>query len=155
MKFLSENQVKKAIIIYLEKKSYMRNKDIKPLHSPGADIEVYHKGYSRKYIIEAKGDSKSKNARSIRDSNFVHAIGQIMTRIIPDAGYMYAIALPASYSNLVFSDRLGWKTMQKMKNLIGKKGPSGLHFLLVYPNRRVKKITYKAVKNAQGEINND
>jgi hypothetical protein len=94
-KTISERFVRRAIIDYLARKGWNTGLREKETAEHGVDIRVRHNKYSRYFLIETKGESASKHARSIADSSFVNSLGQIITRMnVGNARYYYGIGLP-------------------------------------------------------------
>lgn len=146
-KILDEKFVRRAIIDFLARKSWGRNLREKATDEHGVDISVWHNKYQRRFLIEIKGDSKSKikAPRSRQEVNFNIALGQILTRIKVEKGKKfnkytrkYGIGFPESYSNIVFR-RLPWAVCDILN----------LHIFLVNPTGRVKLYDYHDLKKIQ------
>ena len=114
-KIISENFVKNAISVWLSNNNW-KIKDIKTLHEKGVDIIAEHSKSSERFLIEVKGHGKRKQAAS--DSNsFVFALGQIIIRRKPGAGYYYGIGLPHTSAKTAVR-RLSWKIAKELKLFI-------------------------------------
>lgn len=98
-KLISEKFVERAILKHLAKKGWDYNVKTKGLHEKGCDIIVTdsrNKNKARRFYIECKGKSYAKSARAIADTNFLFAMGQIITRmkVIAKHAYKYGLGLP-------------------------------------------------------------
>lgn len=88
---LSERHVRRAIRDYLFRTGWGRNYQEKETHERGVDIRVRHNTYARYFLIETKGESFAKSAKSQRETAFVYSLGQIITRMqTPRARYYTA-----------------------------------------------------------------
>lgn len=130
---LTEEFVKNSVVKWLNKQNYVVL-DLKTLLGHGADIRAKKARSSNYFIIEAKGDASEKG----RQVNFVSALGEIIQRIKHERHYRYAIALPESYSNLVYR-KIPWVAAKKIK----------LEVLLVDNKGRVERITWRQLKDYQ------
>ena len=137
LKQITEGFVKQQTIKWLNRHKW-KIVSVKEKAEHGVDITACKIGYSRYYLIEAKGDpGKVKFPRSVRDNSFLNALGQILTRMNTQAGYYYGVALPKSYERLVF-ERIPWQVCKKLK----------LNFFLVDENGKVRHLTWKAIKDS-------
>ena len=136
-KKLSEKFVRRSAIEQLRRMRYSRDLREKETHEHGTDFQVRHNDYPVYYVVEAKGDpTNTKHVDSVRESYFISALGQILTRVKNLYNHNYAIALPESYSKKVFR-RLSWIALKKV----------GLTIFLVNEKGKVRKITWKELKN--------
>jgi hypothetical protein len=71
---LSEKYVRRQIIKYLERKGWARNLREKETSEWGVDIRVRHNKYARYFLIETKGESSAKSAKSVAEASFVHSL---------------------------------------------------------------------------------
>jgi len=113
---LLEKFVRDAIINYLSRIKWGRNLRVRGIDEHGVDISVWHNRYQRRWLIEAKGDSKAKikAPRSRQEVNFNIVLGQILTRMKVEKGKKYykytrkyGIGFPGSYYEIVIR-RLPW-----------------------------------------------
>lgn len=91
----------------------------------GVDIRVGD------FFVEAKGDPGPKN----RTGFFLEALGQIITRMKPNAVRKYAIAFPKSYSEIALG-RVSWEVCKTLH----------LEILLVNENGEVEEKTWEDLK---------
>lgn len=96
---LTEPYVQEAIKQYLLHKGWDYNFVGKDLHEQGVDIVVRdgnNKHKARYLFIECKGRSYAASARSIAETNFLFALGQLVTRmkVIAKNAYLYGLGLP-------------------------------------------------------------
>ena len=113
-KILSEKYVRRQIIKYLERKGWARNLREKETSEWGVDIRVRHNKYPRYFLIETKGESKAKSAKSMSETAFVYSLGQIITRMKTGVSrYYYGIGLPESSARIAIR-RLPWQAAKKL-----------------------------------------
>jgi hypothetical protein len=98
-KIINEKFVEASTLKHLKKKGWDYNIKVKGLHEHGCDIVVTdsrNKNKARRFYIECKGKSYAKSARAIADTNFLFALGQLVTRmtVIARHAYKYGLALP-------------------------------------------------------------
>lgn len=96
---LTEELVQKSIKVYLLKNGWNYNFIGKQLHEQGVDIVVRdgnNKHKARYLFIECKGKSIAKSAKSMAETNFLFALGQLITRmrVIAKNAYLYGLGLP-------------------------------------------------------------
>lgn len=99
MKEVSEKFVEKSILKHLAQKGWDYNVKTKGLHEKGCDIIVTdsrNKNKARRFYIEVKGKSYSKSAKSVNETIWLYALGQIITRmsVIARHAYKYGLGLP-------------------------------------------------------------
>lgn len=135
--------VQKAVLKYLELKNYSIGCS-KELWEHGVDIKVRNASYSRYWLVEAKGGSRSKNPRSVDTNNFVFGLGQILTRIQsvtnPQAkagSNKYGVAYPYYFIKFFERKRLHWNLC---KNL-------NLYVFLVKEDGAVEEYNWKRIKD--------
>jgi hypothetical protein len=99
---LDEDAVQNAVVCFLPTIGYHAKK-LKTLRQHGVDIKACHAQYSRYFEIEVKGEPGKgvKSAASGRETRFLLALGQALTRMRPERRYRYGIAFPDSYRDLV------------------------------------------------------
>ena len=110
---LSEDFVQKSIKKYLARKGWNYNFVGKSLHEQGVDIVVRdgnNKHKARYLFIECKGRSYAASARSIAETNFLFALGQLVTRmkVIAKNAYLYGLGLPEESANKALK-RIPWQ----------------------------------------------
>lgn len=71
----------------------------KDLHEKGCDLvlrDVKNKNKARRFLIECKGKSYAKSAKSINTTVWLYALGQLVTRmkVIAPHAYKYGLGLP-------------------------------------------------------------
>lgn len=71
----------------------------KDLHEKGCDLvlkDEYNKHKARRFLIECKGKSYAKSAKSVNETVWLYALGQIITRmsVIARHAYKYGLGLP-------------------------------------------------------------
>jgi hypothetical protein len=140
LKALSEDFVKQRVVKWLTSNNW-GHLDFKQRTEHGVDIKARHNDYNIYYFIEAKGDpdpKKVKHPGSVRDNNFLIALGQILTRMETNAAYHYGIALPQSYEKMVYS-RIPWQICKRLR----------LKFLLVAEGGKVDELTWKDIKKGR------
>jgi len=138
-KSISEKFVRRAIIKYLERKGWARNLREKERLEQGVDIRVRHNKYSRYFLIETKGESSAKSAKSMQETNFVYSLGQIITRMkAGKARYYYGLGLPESSAKIAVR-RLPWQAAKKLL----------LYIFSVDKTGRVKQYSWQDLKKVQ------
>ncbi|MFC1571815.1 winged helix-turn-helix domain-containing protein, partial [Candidatus Margulisiibacteriota bacterium] len=70
-KVMSEEYVKRAVIFWLTSHGWGTNLQFGALNERGVDIKVRNNKYPRYFLIEVKGESSAKSARSIAETSFV------------------------------------------------------------------------------------
>ena len=138
-KTLKERYVRRQIIKYLERKGWARNLREKETAEFGVDIRVRHNKYARYFLIETKGESSSKSARSVSETSFVYCLGQIITRMkAGKSRYYYGVGLPESSSNIAVR-RIPWQAAKKLMLFVFSVNSSG----------KVKQFSWKELKQIQ------
>jgi len=115
---ITEEFVQRSIIKYLSKNEWGMNLQFGGLREKGVDIKVRHNRYSRYFLIECKGEGKSKSAKSNnshREVAFVYSLGQIITRMntTGKTRYYYGLGLPESSAKIALR-RLPWQVAKKL-----------------------------------------
>jgi hypothetical protein len=138
---LTEDRVKNAVIVKLAKMGY-EPRAIKSLTEQGVDIKARHRRYGRFFLVEAKGDppSSAKNAGSGREVRLLMGLGQLMTRMQPQTGYYYGLALPVSYRATV---------LRRLHPLLLKH--LQLHLFFVDEQLTVEHLRWRDVRGEIGE----
>lgn len=98
-KKLTEIYVQKQIQNYLLAKGWNYKMISRDLREKGVDIIVRdgnNQRQARYLFIECKGRSEAKSAKSIAETNFLYALGQIVTRmsVVAKNAYLYGLGLP-------------------------------------------------------------
>lgn len=137
-KAINERFVRRSIITYLQRKGWARNLREKETHEQGVDIKVRHNNYPRYFLIETKGESESKSARSQRETSFVYSLGQIITRMKPRARYYYGLGLPETSASIAVR-RIPWTVAKQLL----------LYVFSVNSEGKVTQHDWKALKKAQ------
>lgn len=136
---LSERHVRRAIRDYLFRTGWGRNYQETETHERGVDIRVRHNTYARYFLIETKGESSAKSAKSQRETAFVYSLGQIITRMqAPRARYYYGLGLPTSSARIAVR-RIPW---QVAKQLL-------LYVFSVDTRGKVTRYSWKEMKEIQ------
>ena len=145
--FPYEQFIQDAMIMYLEGKGYTKVVNASKLWEHGVDIKVRNKDYSRYWIIEVKGGSTSKNARSVDTNNFVFGLGQIVTRIqsitepkASKGSNKYGVAYPDYFKKYLERKRLHWNLCKNLNLTIFLVGEDGV--VEEYDWKRIKKEFY-------------
>ena len=112
-KIISEKFVEVTILKHLAKKGWDYNIKTKGLHEHGCDIVVTdsrNKNKARRFYIEVKGKSFAKSARSINETVWLYALGQIITRmsVIARHAYKYGLGLPEASAKIALR-RIPWQ----------------------------------------------
>lgn len=110
---LSENYIQKSIKKYLKQKGWDYNFIGRGLHEQGVDIVVRdgNNKYKARYLfIECKGRSNAKSAKSIAETVWLYALGQLVTRmrVIARNSYLYGLGLPEESANIALR-RIPWQ----------------------------------------------
>lgn len=135
---VTEELVKMSIIKWLSSSGWGHFR-FGASHQHGPDIYARNQRYSRPFIIETKGESESKSAKSIAENNFVYSLGQIITRMKTGASrYYYGIGLPESSARIAIR-RLPWQAAKKLL----------LYVFSVDKAGNVEQYSWKELKAAQ------
>ncbi len=115
---VSEKFIEKSILKHLDKKGWNYNIRTKDLHEKGCDIIVTdsrNKFKARRFLIECKGKSYAKSFKSIADTNFLFALGQIITRmkVIARHAYKYGLGLPEESAKIALR-RIPWQAAKHL-----------------------------------------
>jgi len=115
---LTEKFVEKAILKHLAQKGWDYNVKTKGLHEKGCDIIVTdsrNKNKARRFYIEVKGKSYSKSAKSVNETVWLYALGQIVTRmsVIARHAYKYGLGLPAPSAKIA-PRRIPWQVARHL-----------------------------------------
>ena len=109
---LAEKFVKQSIIKWLFRNGWGRNLEVGELRDQGVDIRVKNNKVSRFFLIETKGEGKT---RQINESTFVHSLGQIITRMKTGGTtrYYYGLGLPEASAKIAIR-RVPWQIAKKL-----------------------------------------
>jgi len=133
---LSEKFVKQSIIKWLFRNGWGRNLEVGELRDQGVDIRVKNNKVSRFFLIETKGEGKT---RQVSESTFVHSLGQIITRMkTGKARYYYGLGLPESSAKIAIR-RLPWQVAKKLL----------LYIFAVDKTGKVKQYSWQDLKKVQ------
>jgi len=135
MKHLTEPKVVSHTITWLSNNGY-KNIKSKMLREHGVDL-IANTSYNRFVYIECKGHRANS---SQRDSTFLNALGQIVTRMDKSKFQKYGLSLPNSYRPKL--KRLPWRFAKKNK----------LFVLLINESGQITKYTWKELKESQHHI---
>jgi len=138
---IPEKFVRRATISYLQRKGWGKNLHEKETHEPGVDFTVYHNRYSRKFLVECKGEANPRSFKfpnSGNENSFVVALGQIVSRMETNAEYWYGIAFPVSFRERA-THRVPWNFARKNR----------LKIFLVNKVGKVEEIDWKGLKQIQ------
>ncbi|MCI0597432.1 MAG: hypothetical protein L0Z48_12980 [candidate division Zixibacteria bacterium] len=132
---LKEQFVKEKIVNWLFRNGWGRNLRIGELRKPGVDIRVRHNEYARYFLIETKGEGKS---RQVDDGTFVNGLGQLITRMETGAKYRYGLGLPYKSADIALK-RVPWQIAKKL----------WLSIFSVDKKGKVKHYEWKEIKEFQ------
>lgn len=114
---LTERDVQVAVLDYLYKNGWGTRPHIKHTNEKGVDIVVQNDAVpQRRFFIETKGESGAKSKYSMHETNFVYALGQLMTRMkVVNAryAYNYGLGLPERSAKIALR-RIPWQLAQKL-----------------------------------------
>lgn len=135
---LTEQHVQNAVTVKLNELGF-GIRSLKSEGQHGVDILARHHRYGRFFLVECKGDpGKSVKSRgSGRETRFLLALGQILTRISPDSGYKYGLAFPDTYRDLI-TRRVHAGVFKRLD----------LHVFLVDRKGQVEHLTWRELKAA-------
>ena len=114
---LTERNVQVSVLKYLYKDGWGTRPHVKHTNEKGVDIVVQNDAVpQRRFFIETKGESSAKSKYSQAETNFVYALGQLMTRMkVVDARYTYnyGLGLPGKSAKIALR-RIPWQLAQKL-----------------------------------------
>lgn len=114
---LTERDVQIAVLDYLYKDGWGTRPHVKHTNEKGVDIVVQNDAVpQRRFFIETKGESSAKSKYSMHETNFVYALGQLMTRMkVVEARYTYnyGLGLPERSAKIALR-RIPWQLAQKL-----------------------------------------
>jgi len=134
---LSEKFVKQSIIKWLFRNGWGRNLEVGELRDQGVDIKVRNNKFFRYFLIETKGEGKT---RQVNESTFVHSLGQIITRMKTGGTtrYYYGLGLPESSAKIAIR-RVPWQVAKKLL----------LYIFSVSRDGKVKQYAWQDLKKFQ------
>jgi hypothetical protein len=149
MKLLTEKFVEKKIVEYLSRKGWGRNLRTHALDEHGVDMKVRHNKYARYWLVEVKGDAGpgAKHPNSVRETNFVYGVGQIISRMHRSGkpgykyGYKYGVGFPAGFRSKVLR-RIPFDVCHKLN----------LYFFFVDLKGKVELLDWKVLKKEQTKL---
>ncbi|OGN32790.1 MAG: hypothetical protein A3A29_01830 [Candidatus Ryanbacteria bacterium RIFCSPLOWO2_01_FULL_47_79] len=115
---ISEKFVEKAILKHLAKKGWDYNIKTKGLHEHGCDIVVTssrNKNKATRFYIECKKKSYAKSAKSVNETQWLYALGQLVTRmrVIAKHAYKYGLGLPEVSATIALR-RIPWQVARHL-----------------------------------------
>lgn len=118
MKEITEKFVEKQILKHLAKKGWDYNIKTKGLHEHGCDIVVTdskNKNKARRFFIECKGKSYAKFAKSVNETIWLFALGQLISRmsVVAKHAYKYGLGLPEASAKIALR-RIPWQAARHL-----------------------------------------
>ena len=111
-KTISEEFVKRQIIMWLSCNGWGRNLRFGSLRDKGCDIAVQNNKYGVYFLIETKGESKIRQGQEVA---FFYSLGQIITRMKVKKGrYKYGLGLPESSAKIAIR-RIPYQIATKLR----------------------------------------
>lgn len=115
---ITEKFVEQCILKHLAEKSWDYNVKTKDLHEHGCDIVVTdsrNKNKARRFYIECKGKSEAKSAKSINETVWLYALGQVISRmkVIAKHAYKYGLGLPEVSAKIALR-RIPWQAARHL-----------------------------------------
>ncbi len=115
---ITEKYVEAAILKHLAQKGWDYNVKTKALHEKGCDIIITNsrnKNKATRFYIEVKGKSYARSARSVNETNWLYALGQIITRmsVIAKHAYKYGLGLPEVAAKVALR-RIPWQAARHL-----------------------------------------
>ena len=115
---ITETFVVDAILKHIAQKGWDYNVKAKGLHEKGCDIIVTNsrnKHKATRLFIEVKGKSYSKSAKSVNETSWLYALGQIVTRmnVIAKHAYKYGLGLPEVSAKIALR-RIPWQVARHL-----------------------------------------
>lgn len=143
MKIITEKFIEKSVLKHLARKGWDYNIKTKDLHQHGCDIIVTdsrNKNKARRFLIECKGKSYAKSTRSVNETIWLFALGQLITRmsVIAKNAYLYGIGLPEVSVKKALR-RIPWQAVRHI----------GLHVFSVDDEGKVKEYSPRDFKKFQ------
>ncbi len=127
---MTETEIQNRIVAYLSAKGWNHKLVSKGLREHGADIVVRdnnNKNKARYLFVECKGESQAKSAKSITETVWLYALGQLVTRmkVVAKNAYLYGLGLPESSAKIALR-RIPWKIAQHLSLRIYSVNNEGL-----------------------------
>lgn len=118
---LNEQDVKDSIVKFLSREGWGENLQPSDKWAHGVDIKVKRGGSY--FYIECK---KQNTGRHLDDANFVHSLGQIVTRMEDgcEAQNYYGLGLPEASAKIALR-RLPWRVSKRLSLDVFAVAPSG------------------------------
>lgn len=113
----------------------------KDLHEKGCDLvlkDVKNKHEARRFLIECKGKSYAKSAKSVNETIWLFALGQLISRmsVIAKHAYKYGLGLPEASAKIALR-RIPWQAARHLC----------LYIFSVADNGRITEYSPKDFKN--------
>jgi len=129
---LSESKIEKHIRDYLIQKGWVTTNLPKSIGKHGVDITAWHPKWRKIYLIEVKGEGKSKSFQiQAKHSAFYNLLGQILSRMDKEGNSKnraryYAIGIPKkwekTFKNKIKKMKFGWKLLKLKVFLVDSNG---------------------------------
>lgn len=121
----------------------------KDLHKKGCDLvmrDELNKNKARRFLIECKGKSYAKSAKSVNETIFLFALGQLVTRmkVVARHAYKYGLGLSEISANKALR-RIPWQAAKHLCLYIFSVDNKGN--IKEYSPRDFKKFQNKKLKN--------
>ena len=121
----------------------------KDLHEKGCDLvlkDVFNKHQARRFLIECKGKSYAKSAKSVNETVWLYALGQLITRmkVIARHAYKYGLGLPEVSAEKALR-RIPWKAARKLSLYIFSVSDNGE--VTEYSPKDFKTLQIQKLKN--------
>ena len=90
----------------------------KDLHEKGCDIilrDEFNKHKARRFLIECKGKSYAKSAKSVNETIWLFALGQLISRmsVVAKHAYKYGLGLPETSAKIALR-RIPWQAARHL-----------------------------------------
>ncbi|MDP2704440.1 MAG: hypothetical protein Q8P01_04465 [bacterium] len=118
MPIITEKLVERNILKHLKQKGWDYNVKTKDLHEHGCDIIVTNsrnKHKATRFFIECKKKSYARSAKSVNETVWIFALGQIITRmsVIAKHAYKYGLGLPEVSAKIALR-RIPWQAARHL-----------------------------------------
>ena len=115
---ITEKFIEKSILKHLKQKGWDYNVKTKGLHERGCDIVVTdsrNKNKARRFYIECKGKSYAKSAKSVNETIWLFALGQLISRmsVVAKHAYKYGLGLPEVSAKIALR-RIPWQAARHL-----------------------------------------
>ena len=121
----------------------------KDLYEKGCDLvlkDVFNKHQARRFLIECKGKSYAKSAKSVNETVWLYALGQLITRmkVIARHAYKYGLGLPEVSAEKALR-RIPWKAARDLSLYIFSVSDNGE--VTEYSPKDFKTLQIQKLKN--------